>query len=75
MIIPRPTYTEPAPSDTPNGVTEGQAERIRQYMDCENWTCLKCGAVMFGRMKYCVYCKFKLNVLVLRGQTEWVTDS
>jgi hypothetical protein len=69
MIIPRPTYTEQAKelNDGPD------YDYVRWYISCKNWTCVKCGAVMFGRVKYCVYCKIRLGTHTARP-TDYVED-
>lgn len=57
MIIPIPKYNEleiPSEDWTP--------EFALWFMDCPSWKCSKCGAVIFGRIKYCVYCKMVLHV-------------
>lgn len=64
MIIPLPKYTEPEPTvgePASQSITEGQAEWIKWYLDVPNWICPVCQATMFGRMKYCVYCKARFN--------------
>jgi hypothetical protein len=57
MLIPRPTYSEPE-IELPD---KPDSRWIRWYLDCPSWKCVKCGAVMFGRMEYCVYCKMVLH--------------
>jgi hypothetical protein len=53
MIIPLPKHDESDPLPT----KEVDYEWIRWYINCPNWTCVECGAVMFGRVLACVYCK------------------
>jgi len=70
MIIPRPTYTEPEErAEVRVGVSESESERIRRYLDVPNWTCPKCEAVMFGRVKACVYCREALKTHTPRPST------
>lgn len=57
MIIPLPNYYKEEPDIPPPRKTDFL--KIREYLNCENWKCQKCGSVMFGRVKYCVYCKAK----------------
>lgn len=68
MIIPPPRYEEP---EVPViAVTEHkEAARIRAYLDVPNWKCSACGAIMFGRCKFCAYCKFKLGVDTWKEKT------
>ena len=62
MIIPRPTYTEPAKElhDGPD------YDYVRWYINCPSWLCPECGHTQFGRNKFCVYCKLYRNVETLR---------
>ena len=58
MIIPLPKHEE---------LQEEQEEnkdyaRIKEYLNCPPWKCVKCKATMFGRMTYCVYCKLRLGI-------------
>ncbi len=61
MLIPIPTNEELQPQPTPIGISRVETERIKRYMDCPDWKCGACGAVMFGRCKECVYCRVRLN--------------
>lgn len=58
-----PIITPPSidDSDIPEPVIEERSDnnRIRAYLNCPNWKCVECGATMFGRCKFCVYCHFK----------------
>jgi hypothetical protein len=74
MLIPIPTHNEPD-LEQPQHKNDAERDRyIRWYMDCPSWKCDKCGAVMFGRMKYCVYCKLRLGVDTLRP-TSYVENT
>ena len=73
MLIPLPKYKEETADPkseytvhlTP-GEIQKEMDRVRKYLDVPNWTCEKCGAVMFGRMEHCVYCKVRLSTLTPR---------
>lgn len=69
MIIPRPTHIE----ETKELHDGPDHDYVRWYISCKNWTCVKCGAVMFGRCKSCVYCKFRLGTHTERP-TDYVED-
>ena len=64
MLIPRPTHKEPEPE--PVVITGPTKAFTDWYLNVPNWTCKECSAVMFGRMKYCVYCKQRLGKETLR---------
>jgi len=61
MIIPRPTHKEEeseAANDT--SIKPYITQRFLDFWNVPDWKC-QCGAVMFGRVKYCIYCKHRLN--------------
>lgn len=69
-FIPLPTYNEP--DETVPPVIDSDESRnawIRWYLDTPNWKCDACGSVMFGRVKYCIYCKWKYKNHVSRPIT------
>ena len=73
MIIPRPTYRE-APVDEGSSYDSPSIEWVRWYQSAADWKCGKCGAVMFGRVKYCVYCKVRLSTHTPRPDTYMDTS-
>lgn len=46
--------------------------RVAIFLNVPNWKCAECGATMFGRMKYCVYCKLRLGKHTPRPKGEGV---
>jgi len=56
MIIPIPTQNEPEPFES-TVIVDANYERIKKFLDVPDWKCTLCGAVMFGRMEYCINCK------------------
>ena len=56
MIIPLPKYYEPEVELTPN---QASYKQVTDYLNVPNWKCQVCGSVMFGRVKSCVYCRYK----------------
>lgn len=74
-LIPIPIHQESDQQDYEAPRDNAERDRyIRWYINCPNWKCDKCGAVMFGRMKYCVYCKMRLGVETLRP-TSYVENT
>jgi len=57
MIIPPPTYNEPELSPEQE-LDQKQYRWITWFINLPTWKC-HCGAVMMGRMRYCIYCKNK----------------
>lgn len=55
MIIPLPTYTEVELSPSEEADAR-QYMWITWFINLPTWKC-HCGAVMMGRMLYCIYCK------------------
>ena len=72
MIIPPPRYEEPAVV-VPTTDTK-RDEYIKWFLNVPSWKCTKCGAVMFGRMDYCVYCKMRLGIHTPREGNSIVMD-
>jgi len=62
MIIPPPTYIEFETERREEGPVDFR--KIQDYLKCENWTCDRCGTIMFGRVEYCVYCKLKFGLTI-----------
>lgn len=58
--VPEPELIEDKPVEDAQKIWE-RNRRITLYLDVKPWKCSECGAVMFGRMKYCVYCKLRLG--------------
>ena len=67
MRIPRPTqcdYSTSEPLQVPEPSDYHKAW-VDKLFNLPTWTCSSCHATMFGTMKYCAYCKFKLGKLTL----------
>jgi hypothetical protein len=59
MIVPPPTYNEPELSPEQEADAR-QYAWITWFINLPTWKC-ECGAVMMGRMKYCIWCKNRLG--------------
>lgn len=61
LIQPPDEYEEYVePVSTPTGNVKPQ-RWYDWYLNVPSWKCAECGATMFGRVKYCVYCKQRLH--------------
>jgi len=69
MIIPIPTDNTPANTDADGQLTH---DYIRWRINVPPWKCPKCGCVVFGRAKYCGYCKMQLNTHTARP--DWYVE-
>jgi hypothetical protein len=73
--IPQPELIEP--NEDAQKIWE-RNRRIEIYLNVKPWKCGECGATMFGRMKYCVYCKLRLGKDTPRptefkiGASRWI---
>lgn len=43
-----------------------ETRRIALYLDVKPWLCPECNGKMFGRVKACVFCKFRRGIHVPR---------
>jgi hypothetical protein len=61
LIQPPDEYEERVePVSTPTGNIKPK-RWYDWYLNVPNWICPECQATMFGRVKYCVYCKQRLH--------------
>ncbi len=58
LITPPPLVDEQVIEPVVNLNVE-ESRRIELYLNVPPWICPLCGAKMFGRMTYCVYCKIR----------------
>lgn len=67
MLIPRPTYKEEESEPENDGTIKPYVTPwFRWFWNVPDWKCLICGAVMFGRVENCVYCRIRHNTLTPR---------
>lgn len=61
LIQPPDEYEEYVePVSTPTGNVKPQ-RWYDWYLNVPSWKCAECGTTMFGRVKYCVYCRQRLH--------------
>lgn len=62
MLIPIPSKEETHNTVQPTRTGTEKERWLKWYLDCPNWKCEVCEAVMFGRCIECVYCRIRLNI-------------
>lgn len=70
MIVPRPVHREEEPVVKDEELDNTlMTPEFQAFWNVPDWKCIECGAVMFGRVLECVYCRVRLNTRTPRPST------